>query len=268
MDARCFDKLTRGLGSMTTRRGTLAAVLSGALSLLGWGSALDAAAHDLLPTCKKIKDKAKRKKCLKKAKAHHTTHLSESPPPPPPPPGVTCTPNCAGKNCGLDGCGGVCGPCDDGTCTAGICVCRDGEEVCQGTCVAACGTLQVRRPGTCTCCGRPFSPCQAGSSVCCSQLCPSGPSGGVCGGRGVGEACQFNAECLYENCTGGVCGCPIGTEPCPGGCASPCPPDQVRVPGSCSCCITDGSSCASATRPCCSGICLQSTNICRRVSDP
>jgi hypothetical protein len=177
-----------------------------------------------------------------------------------------CIPNCAGKNCGLDGCGSVCGPCNDGTCTDGVCVCRNGEEVCEGRCVPSCGALQIRRPG-CTCCGRPNSPCSTGSHTCCSRRCSSS---GLCEGQPVGDPCQFNEQCTYENCTGGICRCPSGTEQCiPGNnaCAPPCPPGQARKPNSCECCIANGSSCASAPSSCCSGFCQQSTNICRAVNE-
>jgi len=36
---------------------------------------------------------------------------------------LTCTPNCAGKNCGPDGCGGSCGTCASGyACSSGTCI--------------------------------------------------------------------------------------------------------------------------------------------------
>jgi hypothetical protein len=40
-----------------------------------------------------------------------------------PPPSCGCTPSCGGKSCGDDGCGSVCGTCDEGlACTDGQCV--------------------------------------------------------------------------------------------------------------------------------------------------
>ncbi|MEK7672344.1 MAG: peptidoglycan DD-metalloendopeptidase family protein [Patescibacteria group bacterium] len=43
-------------------------------------------------------------------------------PPPPPPPPPPCVPNCSGKTCGLDGCGGSCGTCASGyNCVSDIC---------------------------------------------------------------------------------------------------------------------------------------------------
>src|SRR4051794_36977275 len=55
---------------------------------------------------------AKTKKQAKGNKRKHKRHHSQSQPghnsPPPPP---TCTPNCTGRICGDDGCGGSCGTC-------------------------------------------------------------------------------------------------------------------------------------------------------------
>lgn len=56
-----------------------------------------------------------------------------------------CIPNCEGKTCGDDGCGGSCGTCTEGTCNAGICTiecvmnedCEEEGQICneQGVCV-------------------------------------------------------------------------------------------------------------------------------------
>ena len=259
MDGSRFDSLTRSLSVAISRRRAVGGLLSGSLSMLGWGSAPDAAAHDLLPRCKKKSGKQK-KKCLKKARAHNATHVTQTPP--------GCIPNCAGKNCGPDGCGSTCGSCNDGTCTAGTCVCRPGEEVCQGRCVPKCGSLQVRRPG-CTCCGGLSASCSPGSHPCCSNRCSSS---GFCEGRSVGEVCDFNEQCTYENCTGGICRCPSGTELCTIGsnaCALPCPQGQTRIPNSCNCCIESGSPCGTTSTPCCSGgICQQTSKQCIALNTP
>ena len=45
-----------------------------------------------------------------------------------------CTPDCSGRECGDDGCGGVCGSCDvDETCSEGTCTCS--LSICDGSCV-------------------------------------------------------------------------------------------------------------------------------------
>jgi hypothetical protein len=57
-----------------------------------------------------------------------------------------CVPDCAGKNCGSDGCGGTCGDCFlPGVCTQGTCACTpncgsrsSGPDGCGGTCATAC----------------------------------------------------------------------------------------------------------------------------------
>ncbi|MFH1530109.1 MAG: agmatine deiminase family protein [Pseudomonadota bacterium] len=77
-----------------------------------------------------------------------------------------CTPQCAGKECGTDGCGGVCGLCGpDETCTGGACVAdcvpgcvgKDcGPDGCGGTC-GACGAGEVCTNGGL--CAIPPDPC-------------------------------------------------------------------------------------------------------------
>src|SRR5438876_884656 len=63
---------------------------------------------------------------------------------------TACTPDCAGRNCGDDGCGGSCGTCAMSDCdtTTGMCVgcipdgdqgCRSGFDCCSGVCGA--GTI-------------------------------------------------------------------------------------------------------------------------------
>ena len=89
----------------------------------------------------------------------------------------TCTPDCAGKSCGTDGCGGTCGACPpptdmcstQATCQAGACVpgapidCDDGDT-CNGaeTCDAALGCV----PG-------PPIDCDDGDA-CTSDACEAG----------------------------------------------------------------------------------------------
>ena len=67
MDADRFDTLTRSLTTAGSRRGALAAVLSGAVSLLSWQGIETVDAHNPKAACKKKSGDAK-KKCLKKAK--------------------------------------------------------------------------------------------------------------------------------------------------------------------------------------------------------
>jgi hypothetical protein len=89
MEAGRFAALLRSLSASPSRRSAVR-LLAGLV--LGSPLALDdnAAAHNALKKCKKIDDKAKRKKCVKKAKAHNATHLIQPPPPPPPTATVRC----------------------------------------------------------------------------------------------------------------------------------------------------------------------------------
>ncbi|MGK0361790.1 MAG: hypothetical protein ACI9U2_004108 [Bradymonadia bacterium] len=102
---------------------------------------------------------------------------------------AVCVPQCNGRNCGDDGCGGDCGQCDDAqACDAGVCV-----DICQPDCTdRACGG-----DGCMGRCGE----CDAGAA--CDE--------GVC------EAvCQPNCmglECGADGC-GGVCGVCEGDETC------------------------------------------------------
>lgn len=49
----------------------------------------------------------------------------------------TCVPDCAGKACGDDGCGGTCGTCSGAlpACSAGQCTCPADSQACGGFCV-------------------------------------------------------------------------------------------------------------------------------------
>lgn len=108
----------------------------------------------------------------------------------------SCTPNCAGKNCGTDGCNGSCGHCESGfTCTDGVCVNSDcnancinkecGDDGCGGNC------------GTC-----PFSwECKTGK--CVSTDCQPNCLGKECGDNGCGGGCGSCGQGWY--CSGGLC---------------------------------------------------------------
>jgi hypothetical protein len=93
-----------------------------------------------------------------------------------------CTPNCADRTCGTDGCGGTCGTCPaDEPCVGGRC-CR--PESRGATCAGRCGT----RRNTC---GQPVA-------------CAACPTGQVCLGNGsCAIACTNNNDC--DGCGGGAC---------------------------------------------------------------
>jgi len=112
-----------------------------------------------------------------------------------------CVPNCAGKNCGDDGCGGFCGDCFlPGVCDAsGTCICTpncgnhtSGPDGCGGTCATQCTSGAVVCAGT-----FPY-------------LCPTtGPSFNAATGNcdcPTCSSCDLTADCIaadpyLANCT-------------------------------------------------------------------
>ena len=144
---------------------------------------------------------------------------------------ITCLPDCEGRVCGSDGCGGECGPndCDDGEPgTDDYC---DGEGACQnpvheGTCLIDAvsydvGTVDPANDcNTCTeasqtawtylgdlqpCGDTPGDVCH--DDVCCTPFCVDNPL--ACGDNGCGVSCGFCeapvVDCQTNNCTAGVC---------------------------------------------------------------
>jgi hypothetical protein len=134
----------------------------------------------------------------------------------------SCTPDCAGKTCGPDGCGGNCPPgCGaNATCSGNACACT----------VLACGT---------SCC--------AAGQVCYQDACCSAACGGKqCGPDGCGGSCGTCQGSLACDASG-TCGCSGGLTACGtacvntqsdvqncGGCDHPCTSPQVCAAGSCS----------------------------------
>ncbi|MFH1531747.1 MAG: putative metal-binding motif-containing protein [Pseudomonadota bacterium] len=151
-----------------------------------------------------------------------------------------CLPDCVGKKCGPDGCGGSCGSCPQGLeCnTVGKCqeICvpecdgKDcGPDGCEGVC-GACGDGQECADGLC-------------ETICvpdCSDenTCGDDGCGGTCGGCGGDLSCQ---ETLYGLHCSKACvdlgDCPTGTF-CLGELCTPwecqedgdCAPDEVCDP--------------------------------------
>lgn len=128
-----------------------------------------------------------------------------------------CVPDCAGKQCGDDGCGGTCGDCaDSDICGADFtCVCMPqcGEQVCGPD--PACGVL-------CGSCGDGFACIDGGCLACEEDMC-----GGDCGACPMGSRCVVEAgdflggcvPCAPSDC-GTECGaCPDGLECVAGACS-------------------------------------------------
>ena len=132
MDGERFDSIAPGVAQVVTRR----RVLGLAIGLLaGAGVASADAAEPRRTYCRPVGHKCKRNTecctgtCDLSIKTHRTRRNR-----------CVCIPDCDGKVCGSDGCGGTCGDFDGGceyafeSCNAGICenVCADhaGDQLC------------------------------------------------------------------------------------------------------------------------------------------
>ena len=127
--------------------------------------------------------------------------------PPPPDPGEPpiCEPDCTGRECGPDQCGGTCGACaDNHLCVEDrVCVCE--PQCFQKTCGAdGCG-------GSCwdgfTCpCDDGIAICGPPRNVCFGKECGPDGWGGSCGDCGGDDLC-INGQCICTpECEGKACG--------------------------------------------------------------
>ena len=142
-----------------------------------------------------------------------------------------CKPDCAGKQCGSDGCGGTCGECEPGK------NCNNGK--CAGGCQPDCAGMQCGDDG----CGGSCGTCAPGffcNDGHCQKECEPDCFGKKCGPDGCGGTCGQcppNFFCTAEghcdpqcqpNCAGKQC----GTDGCGGLCGS-CPFGQTCDNGHC-----------------------------------
>ncbi|NOZ87938.1 MAG: LamG domain-containing protein [Deltaproteobacteria bacterium] len=133
-----------------------------------------------------------------------------------------CTPKCEGKDCGPDGCGGVCGKCEQGLCISGRCRSGPGCSVssspgCDGCACEECVCSQI--PECCTdswgegcvaICNLSCGGCGAiescGDGACQPEkleTCSSCPSDCTCA---PGQVCTSDSGCCTPDCTGKECG--------------------------------------------------------------
>jgi hypothetical protein len=148
----------------------------------------------------------------------------------------SCQPNCAGKACGDDGCGGSCGQCSaPATCKLGKCctpACAGfecGDNGCGGTC-GSCAADKECKEHLCV------TPCK---TTCDGKEC--GPDGceGVCGECLSGKVCSVEGKCVESTCKKDCTGRTCGSDGCGGTCgeceagdacdAGKCVPDANAV---------------------------------------
>jgi agmatine/peptidylarginine deiminase len=163
-----------------------------------------------------------------------------------------CTPNCAGKECGPDGCNGLCGQCPVGE------ICQNG--VCAGDCVPSCAGKQCGPDGCNGMCGNcPIGltcvdgMCTGGCTPSCAgKQCGTDGCGGTCGNCPMGLECD-NGACVDKDCTPACSGKQCGDDGCGGTCGT-CPAGLACTAGMCTNCTPacDGKECGSDG---CGGVC-------------
>ncbi len=160
---------------------------------------------------------------------------------------VACQPQCDGKACGDDGCGGSCGTCESGTmCSAGQCV--------AGGCAGKCGGSSSGPWGQCWCdnqCVNMGDCCADACEVCdLKACCTPACDGKACGDDGCGGSCGQCAD--GETCEAGQClpcqpqcdGKACGPDGCGGSCGT-CAAGEACAGGVCEACEPqcDGKGC-------------------------
>jgi hypothetical protein len=178
MDAKPLVDLLRTLSISPSRRGLMAGLVSGVSTHIAFGSASSSAKP------------SKRKKKKKKSPGSGSTCVCDQRPAAP------CIPQCEGRVCGGDGCGGICGVAclQHEECREGACVCTPDAEICRRGdhfhCFAKCGENQVRDVVTCQCCGTTGRACTPGDAGGC---CRTWVCKGTCASGGA--PCQSDTDC-------------------------------------------------------------------------
>ena len=178
-------------------------------------------------------------------------------------------PACLGKDCGDNGCGGVCGLCGGpfDACVGGVCTCQPqcvdkecGPDLCGGEC-GVCAGGAVCQDAACTCVPEFETEC-CGDDVCWLDSC------GVSGGTAA--VCPFGCEAgECANCTPECAGKECGPDACGGSCGKCTGQQEVCLAGLCTCqpkcaglaCGPDGcggvcGECAGAQDACVAGACI------------
>jgi agmatine/peptidylarginine deiminase len=160
-----------------------------------------------------------------------------------------CVPDCNGKDCGDNGCGGSCGNCTDGkTCSNFKCEgCKpacSGKECGDNGCGGTCG--ECKNGGTCEngiCVG-----CQPN---CTNKNCGDNGCGGVCGTCKTDEICDITGKCIPA----AGCGSISQSGMCDGNVLKICEDNKLVVKD-----CGDGYECSYSS--------MEQKNICKKVSQP
>jgi hypothetical protein len=144
--------------------------------------------------------------------------------------GGPCTPQCGGRVCGPNGCGGNCGGCTPpmfcntygqciNNCTPNCAGRQCGGDGCGGSC-GSCAP-----PTVCNTQGQCYNPC---SPNCSGKVCGDNGCGGSCGSCTPPLICDPTGQCV-TTCTPACSGKQCGPDGCGGSCGSCTPPASCSV---------------------------------------
>jgi hypothetical protein len=130
---------------------------------------------------------------------------------------MQCTPDCTATACGDDGCGGSCGDCPMGwLCEDYVCEPQeDPPDGCEGLTGPGCQECFCE---ACVCSILPEC-CAIEWNAKCANMCGSGDCDGCPGEGAFGWACESNGDCLSDLCIEGL----NGTKVCSTFCVEDCP---------------------------------------------
>jgi hypothetical protein len=175
-----------------------------------------------------------------------------------------CVPDCKGRDCGDDGCGGSCGSCD-GPSLISECGSTGGWGSGEGVvyydelaCVE--GSCQYTHSGSWSCeygCDPQTVECKQCQPDCSGKQCGSDGCGGSCGNCMPGTT-HCNAANQCEACTPDCAGKHCGDDGCGGSCGA-CGKNQGCGTNG-FCCVQTGEACDDFV-PCCTNHC-NSTHAC------
>ncbi len=152
--------------------------------------------------------------------------------------GETCISDCEGKECGDDGCGDLCGECDDGF------FCND-AQICEAVCVPDCDGKECGDDGCGGLCGQCDDGFFCNDAQLCEAVCVPDCEGKECGDDGCGDLCgqcddgffcndaQLCEAACMPDCDGRCC----GHDGCGGICPNVCDEGLACDLGTCTCSV-------------------------------